>query len=74
MVAMSAKGPLVSCNVKVMLLACKKVMEFVTDAKFSKLAIEGDNGNVMEAISSSIADLSLLRNVVGSFASWFALG
>ena len=74
MVAMSAKGPLVSCNDKVMLLACKKVMEFVTDAKFSKLAIEGDNGNVMKAISSSIANLSLLRNVVGSFASWFALG
>ena len=46
------------------LLEYRKAIEFATDVGFSKLVNEGDNVNVMKAISSSMVDLSLLRNVV----------
>ena len=39
-------------------------MEYATDAGFSELVIEGDNSNVMKALSSSLPDRSLLGNVV----------
>ena len=63
MVAMSV-GPPVSSSEEAELLACRKAVEFATDAGFSELVIEGDNSNVMRALSSSLADLSLLGNVV----------
>ncbi|XP_023886860.1 uncharacterized protein LOC111998965 [Quercus suber] len=64
MAAMSAGGPLVSSSEEAELLACRKAVDFATDAGFSELVIEGDNSNVMRALSSSLADLSLLGNVV----------
>ena len=42
----------------------QSIVEFATDAGFTKLVIEGDNSNVMKALSSSLADRSLLGNVV----------
>ena len=39
-------------------------MEFATDAGFSELVIEGDNSHVMKALSSSLADRSLLGNML----------
>ena len=64
MVAMSAGGPPVSSSEEAELLTCRKAVEFATDAGFTKLVIEGDNSNVMKALSSSLADRSLLGNVV----------
>ena len=64
MAAMSAGGPPVSSSEEAELLACRKTVEFATDAGFLELVIEGDNNNVMRALSSSLADLSLLGNVV----------
>ena len=64
MAAMSAGGPPVSSSEEAELLACKKAIEFTTDAGFSELVIEGDNSNVMKALSSSSVDQSLLGNVV----------
>ncbi|KAL0008685.1 hypothetical protein SO802_010187 [Lithocarpus litseifolius] len=64
MAEMTAGGPPVSSSEEAELLACRKAMEFTTNAGFSKLVIEEDNSNVMRAISSSMADLSLLGNVV----------
>ena len=64
MAAMAAVGPPVSSSEEAKLLACRKAVEFATDAGFPELVIEGDNSNVMRAISSSMADLSLLGNVV----------
>ena len=46
------------------LLACRKAVEFSIDASFTELVIEGDNSNVMKALSSSLADQSLLGNLV----------
>ena len=34
------------------LLACRRAIEFAVDAGFSRLIIEGDNSNVIQAISS----------------------
>ena len=64
MAAMSAGGPPVSSSEEVELLVCRKAVEFATDAGFFELVIEGDNSNVMKALSSSSVDQSLLGNVV----------
>ena len=50
MAVMSARGPHVSISEEAELLACKKTMEFATDAGFSELVIEGDSSNVMRRI------------------------
>ena len=65
MVVMSAKGPSVFCSEEAELLACRKAIEFATNASFSEFIVEGDNSTVMEAISSPNADESLMGNVVG---------
>ena len=64
MATMAAKGPSVSSSDEAELLECRKAIQFATDVGFSELVIEGDNVNVMKATSSSVADLSLLGNVV----------
>ncbi|XP_030936248.1 uncharacterized protein LOC115961400 [Quercus lobata] len=64
MATMPTGGPPVSSNEEAKLLACKKAVEFAIDASFSELVIKGDNSNVMKALSSSLADWSLLGNVV----------
>ena len=52
MVAMAVKGPGVFCSEDVELLACRKAIEFVVDAGFFELVIEGDNSFAMKAIST----------------------
>ena len=50
MTAMSVEGPTVIDSEEAEILACRKVMEFVVDAGFYELVVEGDNVNVMRAI------------------------
>ena len=64
MAAMIAKGPAVSSSDEAEMLACRKAIEFTIEAGFSKVVIEGDNVNVIQAISFPSANLSLLGNVV----------
>ena len=64
MVAMSMSGPRVSTSDEAELLACRRAIEFAVDARFSRLIIEGDNSNVIQSISSSLENFSLLGNVV----------
>ena len=64
MVVMAAKGPPVSSSEEANTLACRKALEFAVDAGFSELVVEGDNVNVMRAVSSSTMNLSLLGNVI----------
>ncbi|XP_075650259.1 uncharacterized protein LOC142620844 [Castanea sativa] len=64
MAAMTASGPKVSSSKEAELLACRRSIEFVMEAGFTKLIIEGDNVNVMRAISSSRINCSLLGYVV----------
>ena len=64
MAAMSARGPTIHSSEEGKLLACRKAIEFAIDVGFSKLVLEGDNVNVMQAISSQEANISLLGNVV----------
>ena len=44
--------------------ACHKAIEFAIDIGFSRLVLEGDNVNVMQAISSQEANISLLGTIV----------
>ena len=53
---MAAKGPKVFCSEEVKLLTCRKAIEFVVDASFSKLDIEGDYSFAMKAILASRDD------------------
>ena len=64
MAAMIAAGPKVKSSDEAGLLACRRSMEFAVDAGFTKLIIEGDNVNVMQAISSLHINCSLLGYVV----------
>ena len=64
MVAMSARGLAVHSSEEGELLACRKAVELAIDAGFSRLVIEGDNVNVIKAISSKEANISLLGNVM----------
>ena len=63
MARMSAKGDHVHNREEAEALACRKVVEFSMEAGFSNLVIEGDNSNVMRAISSSAANNSLLGHI-----------
>ena len=64
MVGMSAKGEYVHNSDEAEALACRKALEFSMEAGFSNLVIEGDNSNVMRAISSSVANNSLFGHIV----------
>nr|XP_023919229.1 uncharacterized protein LOC112030796 [Quercus suber] len=64
MAAMTASGPKVRTSDEAELLACRRAIEFVVDARFSRMIIEGDNNNVIQAISSSVENTSLFGNVV----------
>nr|XP_023929347.1 uncharacterized protein LOC112040686 [Quercus suber] len=64
MVAMSAVGPDAENSEEAELMACKKSLEFAVDTGFSRLIIEGDNANVIQAISSSLPNNSFLGCVV----------
>ena len=65
MVAMAVKGPGVFCSEDAELLACRKAIEFVVDAGFFELVIEGDNSFAMKAISTLKDDQLMLGNVIG---------
>lgn len=64
MVAMTTSGPKVCTSDEVELLACQRAIEFAVDAGFLRMIIEGDNINVIHAISSSVENTSPYGNVV----------
>ena len=64
MAAMIASGLKVRTSDEAKLLACRRAIEFAMDAGFSRMIIEGDNINVIHAISSSVENTSLFGNVV----------
>ena len=65
MASMSASGPKVSTSDEAELLACvRRAIKFAVDAGFLRLIIEGDNSNVIQAITSPFENFSLFGNVV----------
>ncbi|KAL0006081.1 hypothetical protein SO802_013642 [Lithocarpus litseifolius] len=56
MAGMFTIGPKVDTSEEAELLACRRSIEFAVDAGFTRLVIEGDNSNVMQAISSDVAN------------------
>ena len=65
MAGMSVKGPFVHNSAEVEALACRKAVKFSIEASFSRLVIEGDNAMVMNAISCSADNNSLLGRIFG---------
>ena len=63
MAACAARGPPVTDSEEAEALACRKAMEFAVDAGFSDLIIEGDNAEVMKAISSPRVNCSQLGHI-----------
>ena len=43
MAAFSSKGPPVSCNEEVEILACHRAVEFALECGFMEMVVEGDN-------------------------------
>ena len=64
MAVMTACGTVVHTSEEAKLLACRRALEFAVDARFYRLIIEGDNSNVIHAISSSAENNSLFGNIV----------
>ena len=64
MAAMTTNGSKVSTSDEVELFACQRAIEFAVDVGFSRLIIEGDSSNVIQAISSPLENFSLFGNVV----------
>ena len=60
MATLLARREVVDDSEKAEVLACRKALEFVVDAGFSELIVEGDNAIVMQAISSTHPNLSRL--------------
>ncbi|XP_030969947.1 uncharacterized protein LOC115990240 [Quercus lobata] len=63
MVALSSKGLAVTNSKEAEVLACRQAMEFVLDAGFSDLIMEGDDSNVIRSIVSAQIDWSHLGNL-----------
>ena len=65
MAGMAARGEYVHNSDDAKALACRKAMEFTMEARFSSLIIEGDNSNVMRAISVilSLVILWMILNI-----------
>ena len=64
MAAMTASGSKVNTSEEAKLLACRRAIEFAVDTGFSRLIIQGDNSNVIQAISSPLENSLLFGNVV----------
>ena len=67
---MSAKGEYVHNSDEAEVLACRKALEFAMEAGFSNLIIEGDNSNVMRALSASAINNSLYGHVVDDIRAY----
>lgn len=63
MAGMSVKGPLVHNSAEAEALACRRAVQFSIEAGFSRLVIEGDNALVMQVISCSTENNSLLGHI-----------
>ena len=72
MAAMSAKGEYVHNSDEAKVLACRKALEFAMEASFSNLVIEGDNSNVMRALSASAVNNSLYGHVVDDIRAYLS--
>ena len=64
MVSMTTIGLRIETSEEAELLACRRSLEFAMDASFTSIMIEGDNINVMQAISSNVVNFSFLNHVV----------
>ena len=73
MAAMSVRGPQVVDSEEAEILACRRAMEFVREAGFTELVIEGDNVNVMKSVSASEADQSRLGHIIQDI-KWLTQG
>ena len=61
---MTAKGEYAHNSDDAEALACQEALEFAMEAGFSSLIIEGDNSNVMRAISSTETNNSFFGHIV----------
>ena len=63
MASLPTKGPLVQDSEEVKALACQRAMEFVVEAGFSEVILEGDNVIVMKSLISLKPNRSRLGDI-----------
>ena len=73
MASMSARGPPVYDSEEAEILACRKAMEFATDAGFTELIVEGDNAVVMQTVMAPGAIQSRLGHIIQDI-QWLSQG
>ncbi|XP_065628321.1 uncharacterized protein LOC136067029 [Quercus suber] len=71
MAGLSVKGPFVHNSAKAEALACRRAVEFSNEVGFSRLVIEGDNALVINAISCSAENNSLLGHIFEDIQNLF---
>ncbi|KAL0001482.1 hypothetical protein SO802_015263 [Lithocarpus litseifolius] len=69
MAGMSAKGPYVHSSKEAEVMACQKAIEFSMEAGFARLIIEGDSLNVINNLSDSAKNRSLLGHIYDDIKS-----
>ena len=69
MADISTKAPPMGDSEEAEILACRKALEFSINAGFSKLAIEGNNANVMGSITSTGVNQSRLGYIIKDIQS-----
>ena len=74
MAGMAARGEYVHNSDDARALACFKAMEFAIEAGFQNLVIEGDNSNVMRAISSTVPNNSFFGRIVDDIRHFISDG
>ena len=65
MATLAAKGPPVHDSEEAKVLPCRKALEFIVDASFAKMVLEGDNITVMRNLEASRDTLSRLGHLYG---------
>ena len=64
MAAMSVRGPQVVESAVAKIIACRRALEFVGEAGFTDLVVEGDNLSVMKSLATSETDHSWLGHII----------
>ena len=65
MATLAAKGPPVHDSEEAKVLPCRKALEFIVDASFAEMVLEGDNITVMRNLEASRDTLSRLGHLYG---------
>ena len=63
MATLSTKGPPVANSEEAKILACRRALEFVVEARFQEVVVEGDNATITRGLTATSPNKSMLGNI-----------